>query len=369
MKHDSLRVEFDGAEIEELYQDLISLEVELDDRLAAMFRLTVALPPRPDGTWPHLDDDRLALWRKVVITAGLEDDARRLISGYITHLRPSFGAQLNECRLEVWGMDASVLMDRDDRLRAWPNKRDSDIATEVFGQYGLTPRVTGTDVVHEEEVSTIVQRESDIRLLRRLASRNGFDCYVDGDVGHFGPPATDASPQPVLAAHFGPETNLSTLRLQAQALAPTGVSMTQLDRFNGDILEARAQPGHLPALGARRVTDRPGVLRVGHVVTTGLQEMTALCQSLQDEAEWFITGEGEVMANRYGTVLLPRGTVTIKGIGEAHSGVYYVSHVTHSFTGDGYVQAFKVRRNGLKLTGREQFTTGGAMAALIGGTK
>jgi phage protein D len=367
MKHDSLRVEFDGSEIKDLYQDLISLEVELDDRLAAMFRLTVALPPRPDGTWPYLDDDRLTLWRKVVVTAGLEDDARRLISGYITHLRPSFGAGLHDCRLEVWGMDASVLMDRADRLRAWPNKRDSDIATEVFGQYGLTPRVTRTDVVHDEEVSTIVQRESDIRLLRRLALRNGFDCYVDGDVGHFGPPATDASPQPVLAVHFGPETNLSALTLQAHALTPTEVSMNQLDRFSGDLLEARAKPGHRTALGARRITDRPGVVHVGQVVTTGAQEMTALCQSLQDEAEWFVTGEGEVMANRYGAVLLPRGTVTIKGIGESHSGVYYVTHVTHRFTADGYAQTFKIRRNGLKLTGKEQFTSGGPATALIGG--
>ena len=70
-------------------------------------------------------------------------------------------------------MDASVLMDRDDIVKAWPNKKDSDIAGEVFQTYGLTPQVTDTEVIHDEEVSTIIQRETDIRFLRRLASATG----------------------------------------------------------------------------------------------------------------------------------------------------------------------------------------------------
>ena len=72
MKHDRLRVEIDGTEVDDLYSDLVSLDVELDDQLAAMFRITVTLLPRPDGSWPYLDDDRFSLWRRVVVTAGLE---------------------------------------------------------------------------------------------------------------------------------------------------------------------------------------------------------------------------------------------------------------------------------------------------------
>ena len=81
----------------------------------------------------------------MVVTAGLEDETQELISGYITHVRPVFGAGLDECRLEIWGMDASVLMDREDKLKDWPNKKDSDIATEIFGAYGLTPQVEDTE--------------------------------------------------------------------------------------------------------------------------------------------------------------------------------------------------------------------------------
>jgi len=86
---------------------------------------------------------------------------------------------------------------------------------------------------------------------------------------------------------------------------------------------------------------------VSRTVATGQPEMTALCQALYDQGEWFVTGEGEVAANTYGAVLLPRRTVVLNGIGETHSGRYYVTHVTHRFTDDGYTQQFRVKRNAL----------------------
>src|SRR6267378_4001046 len=108
MQHENLKIEIDGSEIAELYHDLVSLEVELDEDLAGMFRLNVALLLQFDGTWTYLDDDRLAIWKQVVISAGLGDDAQQLMKGYVTHLRPIFGAGLDQCQLEIWGMDASV---------------------------------------------------------------------------------------------------------------------------------------------------------------------------------------------------------------------------------------------------------------------
>jgi hypothetical protein len=92
--------------------------------------------------------------------------------------------------------------------------------------------------------------------------------------------------------------------------------------------------------------------------------MTALCQGLFDRGDSFVSGTGEIAGNAYGHVLKPRGTVTIKGVGEGFSGVYYVTHVTHSFSREGYKQQFKVVRNGLNPTGDEDF--GGADAGLGG---
>ena len=60
----------------------------------------------------------------------------------------------------------------------------------------------------------------------------------------------------------------------------------------------------------------PGLVYLRQTVTTGSAELTALCQGLYDEGEWFVTAEGEVAANQYENILMPRGTVTIKGLGE-----------------------------------------------------
>jgi Phage protein D len=373
MQHESLRIEIDEAEVEGLYDDLTSLEVELDDELANMFRLTLALSLRPDGSWPYLDDERFRVWKRVVVTAGLEDDPQRLITGFITHVRPDFGPGPGQCRLEIWGMDASVLMDREDKLRDWPGKKDSDIAAEIFDAYGLTPKVTDTEVVHEEEISTIIQRETDIQFLKRLALRNGYECFVDGDTGYFGPPQLDSASQPVLSVHFGEETNLNHFRLEVNALAPSNVTMFQVDRSNKEILDATAEVPQQKMLGAHGVEHFlegevvPGLVCISKTVTTGSAEMALLCQGLYNNGEWFVTGEGEVAANQYGNVLKPRRTVTVKGVAETYSGVYYVTHVTHMFSADGYIQDFRVKRNALMPTGSEQFSSGstGLLESLI----
>src|SRR5574342_998965 len=156
MEHENFTIEIEGEEATNLYPDLISLEVELDEDLAGMFRLQIALSQQSAGSWTHLDDERLMVWKKVTITAGFESGAEELISGYITHVKPLFDPDPSQCSLEVWGMDGSVLMDREEKLKDWPNKKDSDIASEIFNLYGFTPDVEDTGVIHDEALSTII---------------------------------------------------------------------------------------------------------------------------------------------------------------------------------------------------------------------
>jgi phage protein D len=361
MEREMVMVTIDGEEVSDLYADLVSLEVELDDELAAMFRLTLGMALQPDGTWTYLDDERFRVWKPVTIIAGLESGSEEVITGYITHVKPSFSPDLTQCTLDVWGMDGSVLMDREEKLQAWPNKKDSDIAAEIFSLYGMTPETEDTGVTHDEAIATIIQRETDIQFLRRLALRNGFECYVEGTTGYFRPPNMEAPPQPVLAVHFGDETNVKRFALEVNGLTPAHVAMFQVDRASKEVLDVTVETGQQPALGQTdaagllAMSMRPGRVVVGGVVATGHPEMTALCQGLYHQGAWFVTGEGEIAANDYGHVLRARRTVTIKGVGETYSGVYYVTHVTHTFTPEGYTQLFRVKRNGLLPTGAEQF--------------
>jgi hypothetical protein len=370
VQHEQIIIEIDGQEAADLYPDLSRVEVELDEDLAALFVLELSLQLQPDGLWSHLDDDRLTPWRRVRIHAGFDDGTVPLITGYITHAHAILDADPARCRLELWGMDGSALMDREERLRDWPDQKDSDIAAAIFSSYGFGSEVEDTAVVHDAAISTIMQRETDMQFLRRLALRNGFECFVEQNTGYFRTPRIDARPQPLLAVHFGTETNVEWFSLQVDALAEAGIGMFQLHRTEKEVLSSLIESSRQPALGASQASDLlpPGLAParsfVGMNAATGVKEMETLCQGLFHRGEWFVTGEGQVAGNHYGNVLRPRRPVTIKGVGETHSGVYYVTHVTHAISRGGYSQRFKVKRNALQPTGAEQFDAAGG---LLGG--
>lgn len=362
MGHENFIIKIDGKEIPELYNDLHSFEVELDDELACMFRMRITILLGEDGVWTYLDDERFMVWKQVTISAGFEGNIEELITGYITHIKPGFDCDPCKCILEIWGIDGSILMDREERLKDWPSMKDSDIASKIFNRYGFTPEVEDTHIVHDEAVSTIIQRETDMQFLKRLALRNGFECYVEGTTGYFRTAQVDATPQPILAVNLGDETNVINFSVEINALMPANVSMFQVDRINKDILDVSADTSQQPPLGKIDTGGllakgmNPAQVYIGRNCATGHPEMEALCQGLFQQAVWFVTGEGEITGNQYGHVLKPRGTVTIKGVNKTYSGIYYITHVTHSFTTEGYTQSFKVKRNGIMTTGSEDFS-------------
>lgn len=374
MAHESFIIRINDEEASDLYQDLVSLEVHLNDDIPATFNISLGLYKQPeDGSWSHIDDERFRVWNQVAVEVGFTDTGQEeLISGYITDVRPHFDSDEGQCLLEIGGMDGSVLMDRDEKLKDWPNKKDSDIAREIFGQYGFTPEVEDTEVIHDEALSTVIQRETDYQFLRRLALRNGFAFYLQGTTAYFRPIAAGEDPQPVLAAHFGDETNLISFTAGVDALRPANVSMFQVDRLSKEVLSSGAESSEQDQLGA---LDASGILASGieqgrvyvaKNAATGAPEMTALCQGLFEEGWQFVTGEGEIDAAAYEHVLKPRELVTIKGVGETYSGVYYVSYVRHYITRENYAQFFQVQRNGLLPTGDEDFSSdAGALGGLL----
>lgn len=354
-----------GADASDVAAHLASLEVELSDEAPAGFRFTLALSRRPaDGAWRWLDEERFRVWSRVSIRIGFgQVSPLPLVSGYVTAVRPRWESEPHRCTLEVEGMDTGVLMDREEKLKDWPGKRDSDIARELLAGYGLAPRVDETLVVHEQAMSTVIQRETDLQFLRRLAARNGFSCWVDGQAGHFGAVPADPVPQPVLAAHFGAQTTLARFSAHVDALRPAKVGMFQVDRFARQVVSAQAERGTRPPLG-RLDADAllpggvgPARVFVARNAATGLPEMSALCQGVFAEGSWFVTAEGETLPGAYTHLLKPRGLVAVKGVGETYSGLWYVQYVRHTLGRDGYTQRFRLLRDALLPTGIESFAS------------
>ena len=90
-------------------------------------------------------------------------------------------------------------------------------------------------------MSTIIQGETDIRFLKRLARRNGFECYVLGKTGYFGPPELSKTPQPVLNVLCGEETNLTQFAIEVEAVGPSPVAMAQIDPTTKELLDVTVE--------------------------------------------------------------------------------------------------------------------------------
>ena len=330
---------------------LIEMEIEEDHRMASVARLKLSMT-LTNGSWRFLDDpDRVKLWNTLSVSTVLADTETELFKGYITQIRPHLVVDRSDCCLEIIGMDATSMMGLEEKIKDWPDQTDSDIARAIFQEYGLASDVEDVEITHEEVASTIVQRESDISFLKRLARRNGFECYVRGDTGYFRSPALDEEPQPVLAAHFGADTNLLTFHARMNALSPAEVVMHQIDAVGKEVVSVTSASGEQRQLGAEAAIDsvspsgRQARLFVRHAIATSQAEMERLTRALYNESEWLIEARGEVHTLRYGAALRTRGLVPIKGVGEAFSGLYYVTNVRHKFSGGGYAQHFAARRN------------------------
>lgn len=351
-----------GEKQDDLIPDLIRIEVEEDVDAASVFRVEIALNVERDGSWRYIDEKELfRVWNRVSIGAGYpESGVETLIDGYITHMNVNLSGDPQESTLEISGMDASALMDLEEKQLAWPNKKDSEIAQQIFGDYGLSYEVEDTVARLEETVSTTLQTESDIRFLRRLAARNGFECFVQGSKGYFRSPTLERPPQKLLAIQFGEETNLVNLRFRADGTAPTHLEIRRIDPFEKE--EAREEMTESPRrkLGETGLADlqsraRDGRLLLKNQIAASSQEMRGRLREGYRGGDRFVHVEGEIDARIYGAVLRSKRLVTIKGAGEQFSGLYYVTRVRHAFTLDGYTQSFEGGRNGAGLTGDEVF--------------
>jgi phage protein D len=366
-----IRVAIDGRPRDAFVPDIVLLEVEEDLEQAAAFRLQLAITTRSDGSWTYVDDPLFQVWRRFTVEAGYAGAPETLIEGYVTHVELMIGAD-GEPYLELSGMDMSAAMDLAEKQLAWPNKKDHEIAQELFSSYGLSYEVEDTVATPGEAVATTLQSETDIRFLRRLAARNGFECHVRGSTGYFRSPNLQELPQKTLALEFGRETNLAEIRVRVDGTPGTVAEMRRVDPVAKQVEVERLQASPRRTLGRRPLAElRSGLPQGRRLLRRELAaspaEMRGRLRQAYEGASRFVTAEGEIDGRVYRAVLRARRLVTIKGIGETYSGFYYVTRVRHSFTIDGYTQRFEAYRNGLGLTGEERFTAAALPFAITPG--
>jgi phage protein D len=348
--------------------------VEDHSRMADMLRLRLAVAVKEDGSgWTVLDDalfTRLANVRlSVTIGSG---PATPLISSYVIDVDTKFSNEPSGSELTVTAMDPTVLMHLDEKVKPWPNMKDSEVANAIFADanYGFMPVVEATNWSHQEDDHTLIQRGTDIQFLQQLADRNGFECFVEmndaGEVeGHFHPPKHDVQPQGTLTVNTGAATNVNQFKAKFDMLGPATAKAATLDPDDASSQSGQADTatqgeglGDTSAVPA----DRPRTLLLSQLGMAQAGEVQRYAQSVVDRSSWAILAEGELNTIAYGGVLKAKKPVMVRGVGREFSGRYYVEKVLHTIVGDGtYTQRFTLRRNAIGLTGREDFRSDDAL--------
>ena len=360
----------DGNPVEpEVLTALKQVDVEDHADLADIMRLAVGIGIRNDGGgWTVLDDDLFGRLRKLTVTVTVgTGQTETLLHAHVVETRAELSSQPGRSVLRVVALDPSVRMHLEEKVRAWPDMTDSDIATAVFGEYGFIAQVTATEPARQDDDSTTVQRGTDIQFLRRLAERNGCECFVTVDPasaaieGHFHPPEVDATPQGVLSVNLGSETNVDAFAVRFDMLRPVAVETAGLDADDEDEQRVQVQRTTLRSLGKVETgtDDRPRKVLLTGSGLAKAGELQTWAQAVADESAWALTAEGELDTAAYGAVLRAKRPVLVRGAGPRLSGTWYVERVLHTFTADAYTQRFALRRNALGVTGQERFADTG----------
>jgi hypothetical protein len=287
-----------------------------------------------------------------------------VFNGYVTHLDAAYPIEPGSATLEVTALDLTHLMNLQERVTAWPNVPDGAIAAAIFGQYGAVPPVQPTAPQLVEPEGTTTQRDTDIRFLKKLAMRNGFDCYVQPepitgvDQAYFQPPpAPFGPPQAVVNVGMGPETNVDGFRVGYEMTRPTTAVAAVVDASTKAVQLALAPASTRTPMGIEPALLRilpPPVARPADTGALSIGELQPLVQAIADESSWAVVAEGTVGLDV--GILRPGKLINVRGAGRLLSGSYLATRIGHSLRREGtYVQTFHARRNAVGMTGAELY--------------
>lgn len=364
-----------------LIQALQRIEIETSTEVASAFRLRFGMMQSGITDWdlvgPQYEDTLFRPFTplQIRLKVGVEIP-EAIINGYICGQQALYDDESGGSALEITGMDATMLMNLQEKVVPWMMP-DAQIAEAIFAQYLITAMVSPTLATLMEPEGTTTQRGTDIRFLRRLAQRNGYECFVQAqpqtgiDLGYFGP-ATNypGPPEAVLNVRMGPDTNVSDFKVRYDMTRPTaavgrGVDVkTQAQSVFPVFGPATPPPvaGPYPfgvPMGLEDAVTRSfgpqsqpiiSPVETGEFAPPGLSTAT---QAIVNRASWAVMAEGTVGPDV--GVLRPGGTLNVRGAGLFFNGSYYLTRVSHIIDCDSYVQKFEARRNAVTMTGSELF--------------
>lgn len=345
---------------EDLLTGLQKLEVKQTSESRTVFSMSFVVGrsrPQDMLDYPGFHAEQLRANSRVIVTVAFGFVPQVLIDGFITQVRFGLGAKPGRAEIEVTGQDVSLMLERDDRPRIFPQSDDKAVVAQILLSNGLEPEIPTKPTSSPPSVVEHIPASAttDLEHLERLARKHGFVFYViPGPIpgvnrGYWGPPVR-AKVQPALTSNMGDATNVKDLDFVQDSEASTFyearvedfATCREIQVFPVGSLRRPLSTNPL-WLGAPTHQRRRKARAHGASAVEMMARVQAALDASTDEA---VTARGSLEAGRYGHILRPRGLVGLRGVGHTHDGLYYVKEVTHTITQSSYDQAFVLTREG-----------------------
>lgn len=338
---------------------LVRVVVDEDVNLASMFTLEFAglddFPPRTDIEL--IDDPKLfAIGNEVKIKLGYyEKTFERLITGEITSLEPTFHFS-SPPSITVRGYDRRHRLLGGRKSRTFLSQKDSEIAAQIAQDAGLTPSTVDSKITHEYVLQA---NQTDLEFLQARARQIEYEVVVDDKTLYFRPVSNAKSEVLTLTykqdlLEFYPYVSAIG---QVNRTAVYGWNYKDATPFVGQAMvgdEVSLMGGQTSGAAISQRAFGGATAAISSHPVMSLAEAEQLAKANFNRGVlMLITGEGVAQGRtdlRAGTVIKIDGN----GIGKQYRGEYYVTAVSHRFSGgtvgtnrSGYYTHFKVKRDAL----------------------
>ena len=348
-----------GAPAEDsLYDAVTALEVEENVDMPSAIQFSLPVTIGDDGDLAYVGDARFGPFANVAVVVTAGDAAHCIFDGYVLSHKLHLDSGVTSSTLQVWGQDATWMMNLEEKVREWSDVTDADVAAAIFGEYSMTPSDENSaddSPTHTEAKHTLMQRSSDIQFLRMLARRNGKLCRVgctdtpNVRTGWFAKPNVDGEPAVTMRITDAESPSVESIDFEWDVTRPSAVKARQAlfddpaeDGVTGDSSDSGLAPLDERGL-ADFATQAMTVIVTAPVDDAG--ELTLRAQAVLREGGWFVRAEGEADAARINAVLRAGTIVNIDAAGTLNSGKYYVWSVRHTLGADSHRMKFVLVRN------------------------
>jgi phage protein D/phage baseplate assembly protein gpV len=334
-------VKIGGQNVPQDFVDAMD-EVVVDTSLHLPGMFTILLR---DYELKWVDSSLLDIGKEVEISIKTGDElgglSGQLITGEITALEPDFSAE-GETHLLVRGYDKSHRLHRDRKTRTFQQVSDSDLASRIANEVGLTPTVDTTSVTYPY---VLQNNQTNMEFLLARAERIGYQVYAADGKLHFKKGEASQGEGPEIAY----KEALSSFRPRLTAAhQANSVTVKGWDPKGKQAITGQATPSS--SLNQGGMTQTGGAKTQG-AFGSATEVVVALPVATADEANALATGLSNDIGREFvqaegvcsGDPRVKAGwTIKITGLGTRFSGKYFVTSATHVLNADSFETSFTI---------------------------